>query len=127
MPRIKQLRTQLVVQLAGCPAESDQADLIWQALHDIYIAQQIGTHPVHYLDQPTDTRVLETIERIEEDISDKSSLHRPLHAVIEVGAAIEVPAKKPLVDEDAWLTNTIHRSLTEMLQRLSQEATPIDP
>jgi len=39
--------------------------------------------------------MLETVERYEEDLTDKVQIHRPLHVAVEVGEAIEVnPARE---------------------------------
>src|SRR4029077_8893901 len=64
----------------------------WRQLADIYLAQQLSCYPPDYFKlEPTPEKMLETVERFEEDLTDKARVHRPIHAVIEVGEAIEVP------------------------------------
>src|SRR6185295_1574856 len=59
----------------------------WLQLADIYLAQQLALYPPDYFKlQPTAERLLETVERFEEDLTDKVRIHRPIHAAVEVGA-----------------------------------------
>ncbi len=70
-------------------------------LKAIYLAQQVASYPPAYLTPPTTvTRVLETVERFEEDLTDRTRVHRGLHAVIQIGPAIEVPADKTPRDQE---------------------------
>ena len=123
MPRVKQLRTKLlpVLTKANSQAERDQ---IWQHLADIYYAQMIQAYPLDYLDNPTDTRILETVERLEEDVHDLPTIQRPLHAVLEVGEAIEVDPVKPPRGEADPVTFSLQSSLSTMLSDLANEAKP---
>jgi hypothetical protein len=60
-------------------------------LADVYLAQQLFHYPPGYArSNPTPERLLETVERFEEDITDKIRVHGPMHATITVGEAIEV-------------------------------------
>ncbi len=124
MPRIKQLRTQLVPQLQDPATAPERRTQIWQQLSDIYCAQQIWSYPEGYLEQPTDTRLIETIERFEEDLTDRATIHQPWHAVMEIGEAIEVAAAKPRKGEGDALTDSLSGALSSMLQQLSTEAQP---
>jgi hypothetical protein len=125
IPRIKQLRIELVPRLAQLTKHDCEYREIWDTLDDIYIAQQIGLHPADYLDEPTDTRILETVERVYEDITDRNPVHSKLHCVIEVGEAIEVSAERLARGAVDPLTGEIHSNLTHMLRRLSREAAPL--
>ncbi len=122
IPRIKQLRTKIVPGLSDNRTTESQRRLIWQQLQEIYIAQQIWCYPEGYLDQPTNMRVLETVERLEEDLKDRARVHRPLHAILEVGEAIEVDPQKPGREEQDPITRELQTSLQGMLERLSTEA-----
>lgn len=124
MPRVKQLRSAIVPHLFQSTDVTRRAEL-WIDLEDIYYAQQIASHPSDYLDQPTDTRVLETVEAIEEDLTDKSQIHRPLHAILEVGEAIEVDGGKPARGQDDPLMAELTTALRGMLNRLATESQPL--
>src|SRR2546430_10625306 len=68
----------------------------WRQLADCYFGQQLACYPVGYLDgRPTVGRILETVERYEEDLTDTTRVHSPLRVVIDVGPAIEVSPDRP--------------------------------
>ncbi len=101
-----------------CEADVRAADL----------AQDLSSHPNCYLTpgEITDTRIVETIQRIQETIQGKANSDAPLHAVVEVDEAIQVPtAKAPRGVEDPLLT-VLRDRLTMMIDRLSKEARPIE-
>lgn len=105
--RVKRLRGAIVPTLsAGELSDVDKAHR-WRQLADCYLAQQLSWYPPHYLaSDPTPERILETVERFEEDITDQARIHRPLSVGVEVGEAIMVagergrqPANEDLLDE----------------------------
>jgi 1-acyl-sn-glycerol-3-phosphate acyltransferase len=117
--RIKIIRTAILPDMvAGDIAEEERARR-WQQLADTYLAQQIAFYPPEYFgEQTTPDQMLETVERYEEDLTDKVHIHRPLHAAVEVGEAIEVsPARERGVEVDPVIA-TIRRQLETMLARL---------
>lgn len=125
MPRVKQLRTAIVPGLLLPEATQAEKLRLWADLEDVYMAQQIASHPSDYLDQPTDTRILETVESIDEDFTDRSQVHRPLHAIIEVGPAIEVDTQRPSREGSDPLMDGLSTWLRSKLEALSLEAKPM--
>jgi hypothetical protein len=65
-------------------------------------------------------RILETVERFEEDLTDKVRTHRPLKAVVEIGEAISVDASRGRA-ADETLMATIEVRLRTMLGELNRE------
>lgn len=125
IPRIKQLRAKLVPEL-NTPALTEQRRAeIWDQLHDIYMAQQVWSYPKGYLDKPTEMRLLETVESFEEDLTDRSRIHRPLHVILEVGEPITAEASKVGKQDTDPIMSGIADNLQAMLNRLSKEAKPI--
>lgn len=124
MPRVKQLRAAIVPRLLLPEATAAEKGRLWSDLADIYMAQQIASHPSDYLDQPTDTRILETVESLEEDFTDRTTVHRPLHAILEVGPAIEVDAHRSNREGPDPLMAELAGSLRQMLTALAQESQP---
>ncbi len=122
MPRVKQLRSAIVPKLFLPETTDSRRSELWQQLTNVYMAQQIASHPSDYLDTPTDTRLLETVESFEEDLTDRSRIHRPLHAILELGPAIEVDHAKPPREADDPLMSELADSLKSMLGKLSTEA-----
>lgn len=125
LPRIKQLRTRLVPQLGDPATTPDGKKQIWQQLSDIYVAQIIEAYPEDYLDDPTDTRLLETVERLDEDVNDKSKIHRPWHAILDVGPAIPASSAKPPKNGPDPIMSQLDDQLKSMLKSLSSEARPL--
>ncbi len=125
MPRVKQLRSAIVPRLLLTEITTAEKSRLWTQLADIYVAQQIASNVCDYLDQPTDTRVLETVERIEEDLTDRARIHRPFHAILRVGPALEIDCQRPSRDGDDPLMVDLASSLKAMLDQLSCEAQPL--
>lgn len=91
------------------------------------LAQHLISFPECYFQpgQATDTRIVETIQRIQEAMYGKASDTMPLHAVIEVDEPIEVPPEKaPRGKTDPLLTE-LEARLEQLLRRLSREARPV--
>jgi hypothetical protein len=98
----------------------------WQQLSRIYLSQQIASYPPEYLTSPTtDTRILETVERLEEDLTDKAGIHGPMEVVIRIGEAIEVPSDRSPKGEEDPIMKTLRERMQGMLDDLSQLSNPI--
>ncbi len=70
----------------------------------------------------TETRLLETLERLEEDLLDKTHWPGPLHAIIEVGEPIEVSTDRVPKQAIDPLLPALKEGLDAMLQRLQHES-----
>ncbi len=89
-------------------------------LAKIYLAQQIFAYPHDYLvRRPRNSRILETVERLEEDLTDRARKHRPLHAIVEIGEAIEVPIERGPRGEEDPIMKTLRDRLQSQLDRLA--------
>ncbi len=91
------------------------------------LAQDLLSFPDCYLmpGQVTDTRLVETIQRVQEAVYGKASDTMPLKVVIEVAEAIQVPhTKAPRGEADPVMTQ-LESSLQEMVGRLATEARPL--
>ena len=95
----------------------------WNQLADIYLSQQVASDPPDYLtSNPSVDRLLETVERYEEDLTDKVTVHGNLHAIIQVGEAIEVSPKRNRKAEVDPLMDQIETDLQAMLDDLANES-----
>ena len=93
------------------------------------LAQDLHSYPDCYL-QPakaTDTRIVETIQRMQETLFGKADGSIPLRAVIQCDHPIVVPAEKAPRGQKDPLLDQIRERLTIMLDSLSREANPIPP
>ncbi len=117
--RIKTIRAAILPDMVAGDVTEEERARRWQQLADTYLAQQIAFYPPEYFgEQTTPDQMLETVERFEEDLTDRVHIHRPLHAAVEVGEAIEVsPTRERGVEVDAVIAKT-REQLETMLARL---------
>jgi 1-acyl-sn-glycerol-3-phosphate acyltransferase len=89
--RVRRLRASIVPGLASGGVAEDERRRRWRQLGGIYIAQQLDNYPADYLTgQPPPERFLETVERLEEDLTDRVRPHVPLAVTVTIGQAIVV-------------------------------------
>ena len=126
LKRVRTIRSKLMPILLDRSTRPEERQAVRRAVAEVDVAQQLASYPNHYLDPETvtDTRVLETLERMQEDHFGNSRWPGPLHAVIEVDEAIRVPTDRPPRGSDPLLSQ-IGERLAGMLERLSAEARPL--
>jgi 1-acyl-sn-glycerol-3-phosphate acyltransferase len=123
--RVKSLRGAIVPDLAAGALGEEEVQRRWRQLAHIYLAQQLASYPPDYLaQQPTPERLLETVERFEEDLTDTTRVHAPLRAVVDVGEAIEVPPERQRGSEGDPLMAAIRQQLETMLDASLREGRP---
>ncbi|MCC9599822.1 1-acyl-sn-glycerol-3-phosphate acyltransferase [Stieleria sp. JC731] len=88
------------------------------------LAQDLSSYPDSYLmeDQVTDTRIVETIQRMQETINGKADHSIPLKAVIQFDDPIKVDTGRPPKGQRDPLMQSVEDSLKSMLGELSGEA-----
>lgn len=113
--RVKTLRVAILREMIDGGLTEQERDRRWGQLADMYLAQQLGHYPPDYIrSQPTPERMLETVEKFEEDLTDHCRLYRPMTVSVTVGEAIPVAAKRVRgVSEDP-----VMRQLEHQLHRL---------
>lgn len=121
--RVKLLRTNILADMTAGKVDAEEKRLRWQDLARVYDAQRISNHPPGYCtpEAPRE-RVLETIERLEEDAYDKASTHRPWKAVIQFAPAVEITAART---DEAELAKALHASIQGMIDALASESRPL--
>jgi 1-acyl-sn-glycerol-3-phosphate acyltransferase len=126
--RVKLLRIALVPEMAAGTLPETELQRRWRHLADIYLAQQLSCYPPDYLAaDPTPERLLETIERFEEDLTDRARVHAPLRAVVEVGPALEVSPERARGPDGDPLMAAIRASLETMLAASARPRTAPPP
>jgi 1-acyl-sn-glycerol-3-phosphate acyltransferase len=124
--RSKRLRAAIVPGIVEGGISADDRAARWRMLADLYLVQQLHCYPPGYLDRPTPERLLETVDRYEEDLTDKTTAHFPLRAVITVGDAVEVgPTRDRSQDADPVTVEV--RSKLESMMESSKSARTIEP
>ena len=126
VPRIKALRMKIVPELTTGELDGAERERRWTQLSQIYLSQQIASYPPDYVVSPTtDTRILETVERLEEDITDRAGVHGPLEVIIQVDEAIEVPTDRTPRGEEDPIMKRLRERMQSMLDQLSTEANTV--
>ena len=117
MTRIKRLRAAIVPDIIHGELTETELARRWRQLADLYVAQQLHCYSGDYLaGSPTPERLLETVERYEEDLTDSARPHPPLHAVISVGEAIEAtPTRDRNADSDP-IADKLRQQLEYLLE-----------
>jgi 1-acyl-sn-glycerol-3-phosphate acyltransferase len=116
MARVKRLRSAILPDMvSGELAEAERA-LRWRHLADVYLVQQLHCYPGDYIEAPTPERLLETVERYDEDLTDVARPHPPIRAVICVGDAIEVSATRDRSQETDPITLQVRQQMDALLE-----------
>lgn len=127
VPRVKAIRMKMIPDMLQGDLDADERNRRWRQLEDVYLAQQISCYPSDYLKLPTVDRFLETVERFEEDITDRVRVHGDLKAIIEIGEAIEVSPTRDKRAEEEPLMVAIRDRLQAMLDELAHESRLLSP
>jgi 1-acyl-sn-glycerol-3-phosphate acyltransferase len=118
--RVKKLRQAILPEMAKSSVSKTERERRWRHLADIYLAQQLDFYRPDYVrSNPTPERILETIERFEEDLTDKARTHRPIVALIEAGDPIEVNPDRDRAATVDPVMKALEDQLTGMLKRNS--------
>ncbi len=117
MSRVKRLRTAILPEMVRGGLDEAETARRWRQFADLYFAQQLYCYSADYLDgDPSPERLLETVERYEEDLTDTSRPHPPLHAVVSVGEAIEAAPTRDRGAENDPMAEELKRQLGILLE-----------
>ena len=125
--RVKNLRMKIFPELSRNEVDRVERARRWKHLERTYLAQQIDCYPEQYVTEfKSVDRILETIEKFEEDLFDKCRIHGNLKVVLDVGEAIEVSTKRDRSAEFDPLMAEIRERIDEMLVELQKESRMYD-
>lgn len=114
--RVKQLRSKILPDLVGKELPEEERARRWRLLADLYLVQQLALYPPDYADEyASPERLLETVERFEEDLTDVATVHRPFEASVTIGEAIIVGVERPARGESDPLTAQLESQLRSLL------------
>ena len=127
VPRVKTLRMQIMPEMVRGELSGEQRAARWKQLADMYLAQQVSCYPHDYLQtRPSVDRLLETVERFEEDLTDKVRVHGPMKVILQVAEPIEVSSQRKRDRTDDLIMVKIESELQRMLGQLALES-PVLP
>lgn len=119
--RVKRLRTAILPELVDGGLTEEERALRWRQLADLYLVQSLHCYPERYLaGTPSPERLLETVERLEEDLTDMSRPHPPIHALIMIGDGIEAAPARDRKAEAEPVTAHIKQQLEAMMDASQQ-------
>lgn len=123
--RVRTIRTEVVGRYFQTEDDAQRQSLV-QDVRAAELAQELMSFPDCYLlpDQVTDTRIVETIQRMQESLVGKADVSIPLHAVVQFDPAVVVPPEKAPRGQTDPLLETLRERLSLMLAELSKEARP---
>jgi hypothetical protein len=121
--RVKRIRTAIVPSLIEGKLPQHEQDRRWRDLAAAYYVQQISHYPRGYLqpDGNLPERIIETVERLEEDFTDATPNFSPFQATIEVGEAIPVSSQRDRSAASDPIMDEVRQQLETMLDRLVDE------
>lgn len=119
--RVKDLRSVILADLLKGTLTAEERTSRWRQLTDCYYAQTLSMYPEGYLDEGvrghlTPERIVETVQRLEEDLTDHVTVHPAWGVEFRIGKAIEIdPAQRRTRGGD-----TIMQQLREQMLSLLQ-------
>lgn len=121
--RVKNLRVKIFPDMISDTLSLAERKRRWEQLGRTYLAQQVDCYPEQYVtEHPTVDRILETVEKFEEDFLGTYPRHGSIKAIINVGEAIEVQTRRAKGGEGEPLMNQIRESIEAMLQEMASES-----
>jgi 1-acyl-sn-glycerol-3-phosphate acyltransferase len=113
--RVKKLRTAMLPDMVQGDLPEEERQRRWTHLADMYLAQQLSCYPPTYVaSKPTPERLLETVERFEEDLTDHCRTYSPWRVTVTVGDAIPVDTARERGSDDPLVVE-IERQFHHML------------
>ena len=114
--RVKQLRIAILPDMVQCTIDPEERDRRWKQLADMYLAQQLACYPPDYLrSNPTKERLLETVERFEENLHDTCRVYRPMTVTVTIGPPIAVNPVRERGAAEVPLMASLDRQLHSLL------------
>ena len=113
-------------QLSG-DLDRAQQDRLWRLLDDSELAQQLNHYPPDYVTEGcAKGRIIETVERFEEDLTGKVTVHGPVEANVTVGDAIEVSTSRLARGQADPLMSAIEDQMKSMLGITASAPSPME-
>lgn len=123
--RVKALRKAVMPDMIEDTLDAKEIDRRWRQLEDMELAQKLSLYPREYVaSKPTADRILETVRRFEDHLSDdddESRICPPEKAILEIGTPIEVSSKRDRSATQDPVMAELEHSLNTMLEKLSEE------
>jgi hypothetical protein len=125
--RVRRLRTTIVPDMMAGRVTAEERERRWRDLAAAYYAQNISHYPRDYIlrEKNLPERVVETVERLQEDFTDHTPVHQPFRAIIQVGEAIPVGTERVRDELGDPVMAEVRRQLQTMINELATERTAL--
>jgi hypothetical protein len=127
MARVKRIRTAILPDMMAGKVTPEERTNRWRDLAALYHVHNISHYPRDYIlrEKNYPERVVETVERLQEDFTDVMRVHEPFHAVIQVGEAIPVGTERVRDELGDPVMAEVRRQLQTMINELASERTAV--
>ena len=124
--RVKNVRAAILPDLVAKRVTPEEREERWRDLATCYFVQQISHYLRGYIapGKNLPERIIETIERFEEDFTDELKYHGPVHCTMQVGEPIPVQPDRDRTAKRDQMMVEVARQLQAMLDQLASERTP---
>jgi 1-acyl-sn-glycerol-3-phosphate acyltransferase len=126
--RVKRIRTAILPDLVARRVSQDERERRWRHLAACYYAQQMSHYPRDYImrEKNLPERLVETVERFEEDFTDRVRVNGPFKCTIDVGEPLSVGTQRERVNGPGDpVMLEVRRQLQSMMDALAAERTPV--
>jgi len=112
MGRVKALRAAILKDMLADELPREDREGRWRDLSEIYLAVQLSSYPSWYIrSNATLERLTETVERFEEDTTDKARIHGRWRVILQIGKPI-------IVDPSGRSQTCLSKRLQEQVQQM---------
>lgn len=123
IPRVKAVRMRILPEMTQGQMPPEEMQRRVRQLDTLQLAQQLGFYPPDYLaNRPSVDRILETLERFEEDMTGRARVHGQIKAIIEVAPPIEVSPERDRSAKTDPLMTALEVGLREIVGELALES-----
>lgn len=117
MGRVKALRAAILKDMLADELPREDREARWRDLSEIYLAVQLSSYPSWYIrSNSTPERLTETVERFEEDTTDKARIHGRWHVILQIGEPIMVDSSGR---SQACLSKRLQEQVQQMLDTIN--------
>jgi 1-acyl-sn-glycerol-3-phosphate acyltransferase len=119
--RVKNLRAAILPDMVAKKVDDTERARRWRQLATVYYAQNVGTFIRDYIAPGcSPERLLETLERLAEDLTDTTPTLGPVRAIVQVGDAIAVSPERVRGERDPLMPQ-IHDCLQGLSDAIAAE------
>jgi hypothetical protein len=115
--RVKTLRTALLPDIINNELTEEERGKRWNVFKDVYLAQQLANYDINYFNtNASNDQILESVQKLEEDLTDKVKVVGPITATVTFCPAIPVSSDRSHDKSGAILTAKVKEEVEKSLK-----------